>query len=234
MTGVHTATVFDLDDTLIDTAGAWPRACAAFSARHGYRWRPEDTAALHGNGNWAAHVAAVCGGRATTAEVVDACTDIILDEHAAHPVRPLPGALDLVAAAERHGPVAVATASPRRFVLTVLDALRLTTRMSAVICGEDVGRAKPAPDPYLRAAARIGLPPSACLAVEDSPAGIRSAAAAGIRVLAIPRHGMRLPAGIAHLPAAQARSAVEALPLLTRLHTSRPELLAHRTTAQGR
>ncbi|PKW05291.1 hypothetical protein SAMN05428944_7703 [Streptomyces sp. 1222.5] len=84
---------------------------------------------------------------ATTAEVIDACTDIILDEHAAGPVRPLPGALDLVAAAERHGPVAVATASPRRFVLTVLDTLRLTTRISAVICGEDVGGPNPRPTP---------------------------------------------------------------------------------------
>ncbi|WP_256339747.1 MULTISPECIES: hypothetical protein [unclassified Streptomyces] len=44
---------------------------------------------------------------------------------------------------------------------------------------------------------------------------------------------MRLPAGIAHLPAAQARTAVEALPLLTRLHTSQPELLPGRTTTQG-
>jgi beta-phosphoglucomutase-like phosphatase (HAD superfamily) len=44
------ATVFDLDDTLIDTQDAWPQVCADFTARHGHRWRAQDSSALHGNG----------------------------------------------------------------------------------------------------------------------------------------------------------------------------------------
>lgn len=86
---------------------------------------------------------------------------------------------------------------------------------------------KPAPDAYLLAAAEIGVPPSDCLAVEDSPNGIRPATAAGMPVLAIPRGGAALPAAVAHLPAAQAPNAAAALPLLTRLLTPRPGSLIH-------
>ncbi|WP_460110975.1 HAD family hydrolase [Streptomyces sp. YKOK-J1] len=216
------ATVFDLDDTLIDTAAHWPRACAAITAHHGHYWQDEDSAALHGNGHWATYVAGLCRGAVSTADVIHACTAAIVDTCAAGLVHALPGALELVDEAERHGPIAVATASPRRFVVTVLEQLGLAKRLSAVVCGEDVARAKPAPDPYLRAAATIGVPPRHCVAVEDSPSGIRSAAAAGLHVLAIPRSGTPLPADVADLPTAHAADATNALPLLTRLLSSHP------------
>lgn len=222
MTGPLRATVFDLDDTLIDTADAWPRACAAFTARHGHRWRDQDSVALHGNGLWASYVAGLCGGAVSAAEVVGATTGAMIDACAAGRVKAVPGAVALVAEAARYGPVGVATASPRAFVLTALHGLRLPVRLSAVVCGEDVTRAKPAPDPYVRAAGDLGVPAACCVAVEDSPAGIRSAAAAGLRVLAVPRGGMALPADVAALPAAQARDAAEALPLLGHLLTSAP------------
>ncbi|WP_405867934.1 HAD family phosphatase [Streptomyces sp. NBC_01515] len=230
MTPVLRATVFDLDDTLIDTADAWPRVCADFTARHGHPWRPQDTAALHGNGSWASYVAGLCGGTATTAEVVDTCTTAMVGACAAGEIRALPGAIELVLEAERHGPVGVATASPRRFVRAALEHLGLAKRLRAVVCGEDVARVKPAPDPYLRAAAELGVPSSWCLAVEDSPAGIRSAIAADMHVLAIPRSATTLPDSVAHLPTAQARTATEALPLLTRLLTSRPAPLIREET----
>ncbi|MEU6818628.1 HAD family phosphatase [Streptomyces sp. NPDC046860] len=217
MSEVLRATVFDLDDTLIDTADAWGRACGAFTAAHGHRWRPEDGRALHGNGRWASYVAGLCGGRVDAGDVVEACTDAMIAACAAGRVRALPGAVALVRAARRHGPVAVATASPRRFVHTALRHLGLAELMDAVVCGEDVTRAKPAPDPYLHAATSLGLDPAHCLAVEDSPDGIRSAAAAGLPVLAIPRDGMVLPADIAHLPSAHALDTVRALPILTEL-----------------
>ncbi|MFF4901925.1 HAD family hydrolase [Streptomyces sp. NPDC001068] len=223
MTPTRRATVFDLDDTLIDTAGGWARACAAFAARHGHRWSAADTAALHGNGHWASYVAGLCGGGADAAQVVEACTTVMVGEHTAGLVTALPGALELVLEAERHGPVAVATASPRRFVRAVLDGLGLTARLGAVVCGEDVVRAKPAPDAYLHAAALIGVPPADCLAVEDSPNGIRAAAAAGMRILAIPRDGMRLPVPVARLVTDSAHTAADALPLLRRLLDARHE-----------
>lgn len=217
------ATIFDLDDTLVDSGDAWGRVCGAFAARHGHSWRAEDDAALHGNGGWASYVAGLCGDAVSAEEVLETCTSAMAEECAAGRVKALPGAVDLVLEAERHGPIGMATASPRRYVLAALAGLALTGRMRTVVCGEDVARNKPAPDPYLRAAAAVGVAPSDCLAVEDSPRGIRSAAAAGMRVLAVPRGGMTLPADIAHLPTAHARDAADALPLLTMMLTSRPE-----------
>ncbi|MGW1538832.1 HAD family hydrolase [Streptomyces sp. NPDC002309] len=224
---VRRATVFDLDDTLIDSGAAWGRVCAAFTARHGYRWEAQDDAALHGNGGWASYVAGLCRGAVSSAEVVDTCTAAMVGECAAGRVRALPGAVELVRAAGRYGLVGVATASPRRFVLAVLGGLGLAGEMSAVVCGEDAVRVKPAPDPYLRAAAGLGLPPERCLAVEDSPGGIRSAAAAGMTVLAVPRAGTELAADVAALAAARAVSAVDAVGLLPGLLAARPAPLVH-------
>ncbi|MFG3094525.1 HAD family hydrolase [Streptomyces sp. NPDC048202] len=222
MSSVRRATVFDLDDTLVDSGAAWSRVCGDFAAQHGHVWRAEDHAALHGNGGWASYVAGLCGGAASPAEVVKTCTAAMAAESAAGRVAALPGALDLVREAERHGPVAVATASSRRYVEVILRELGLTERLYAVICAEDITYGKPAPDAYLRAAADIGLLPTRCVAVEDSPNGIRSAAAAGLRVLAIPRPGTHLPAHVARLTTAQAATATDALPLLTQLQTLRP------------
>ncbi|WP_187285780.1 HAD family hydrolase [Streptomyces sp. ME109] len=226
MTRVLRATVFDLDDTLIDTGDAWARVCADFVACHGHHWRAEDTAALHGNGGWASYVAGLCGGAAGPAEVVEACGAAMAAACAAGRVRALPGALDLVREAGRHGPVGVATASPRRFVLAALEGLGLSTMLRTVVCGEDVVRVKPAPEPYLRAAAGIGVPPSGCLAVEDSANGIRSAAGAGMSVLAVLRAGTTLPPEVGLLPVARTHGAAEALPVLTRLLAPQPELVA--------
>ncbi|MEU2619848.1 HAD family phosphatase [Streptomyces sp. NPDC007157] len=228
MTPARRATIFDLDDTLIDSGAAWSGVCAAFTARHGHRWRAEDDAALHGNGGWASYVAGLCHGAVSSAEVVETCTTAMVDACAEGRVRALPGAVELVVEAGRHGPVGVATASPRRFVLAVLKGLRLYPELSAVVCGEDVVRVKPAPDPYLRAASAVGIPPSRCVAVEDSPNGIRSAAAAGMTVLAVPRGGMPLPVDVSALSAAQAGSATSAVPVLRRLLA--PQHLVHGST----
>ncbi|MGW7268237.1 HAD family hydrolase [Streptomyces sp. NPDC054842] len=213
------ATIFDLDDTLLDTRHLWPQVCAAFTARHGHRWRAEDTLALHGNGAWASYVADLCAEGAGPGEVIETCAGAMIEEVDAGHVRALPGAVDLLLEAARHGLIGIATASPRRFVHAALDRLGLAACLHTVVCGEDVNRAKPAPDAYVRAASELGVPPSDCLAVEDSPSGIRSAVTAGMRVLAIPRSGTKLPADVAQLTTAHARSAVEALPFLTRMLT---------------
>lgn len=211
------ATIFDLDDTLVDSGHAWERVCADYAARHGHRWTAQDSATLHGNGGWVAFLAGLCGGDVDRAEMVETCAAAMADLCAAGHVAPLPGALDLVREAERHGAVGLASASPRRYVHAALDSLGLSPRMSVVVCGEDVARGKPDPEPYLRAAAGIGLAPADCLAVEDSPNGIRSAASAGLTVLAVPRGGMTLTAEIGELTAAQARTAHDAVPVLTEL-----------------
>ncbi|MFE9812277.1 HAD family hydrolase [Streptomyces sp. NPDC005548] len=209
------ATVFDLDDTLLDSGQAWERVCAGFVARHGHTWTSEDSATLHGNGNWPAFLARLCGNTVDRAAMVEQCAATMAEDCAAGRIPTLPGAVELVRESECHGPVAIASASPRRFVHAALDHLGLRAR--TVICGEDVAQGKPAPEPYLRAAAGLGLAPTECLAVEDSMNGIRSAAAAGCTVLAIPRAGTRLPDTVALLASVSAPNASDARLYLSRL-----------------
>jgi beta-phosphoglucomutase-like phosphatase (HAD superfamily) len=77
--------------------------------------------------------------------------------------------------------------SYRRFVEPILDALPPAT-FAAVVTGDAVARGKPYPDPYLKAARLLGADPAACLAIEDSNTGARSAVAAGCTVLCVPNH----------------------------------------------
>jgi beta-phosphoglucomutase-like phosphatase (HAD superfamily) len=68
----------------------------------------------------------------------------------------------------------------------VLEVSGLAPLFRATVSSEEVARGKPAPDVYLEAARRLGVPAGRCAAVEDSHSGIRSARAAGMRVIAIP------------------------------------------------
>jgi beta-phosphoglucomutase-like phosphatase (HAD superfamily) len=98
---------------------------------------------------------------------------------------PQPGAHEAVAMIQRLGlPMAIASSSPRRLIDTVCSRIGIDIgiRCSAT----DEAQGKPAPDVYLTAARRLGVDPGHCLAIEDSPAGVRSAMAAGMRCIAVP------------------------------------------------
>jgi HAD superfamily hydrolase (TIGR01509 family) len=97
-----------------------------------------------------------------------------------------PGAPELLRAARDAGvPMALVTSTHRRLTEIALDTIGREF-FSATVCGDEVPHPKPAPDPYLLAAALLEAPPSRCVAVEDSPLGIAAAEAAGCRVLAVP------------------------------------------------
>lgn len=101
-------------------------------------------------------------------------------------LRPFPGVLPLLAwlAAQRI-PFTLASSGPRRKVLFSLQSAGLASAFPRFLCGDDVPRAKPAPDLYLAAASLIGIAPADCLAIEDAPMGIRSASAAGMQVVGV-------------------------------------------------
>src|SRR5262249_19073911 len=84
-------------------------------------------------------------------------------------------------------PLGLASSSPPSLIETVLDAAALRPSFRAVMSTEEVARGKPAPDIYLEVAARLAVPPTACVAVEDSSNGLRAAAAAGLVGIAVPR-----------------------------------------------
>lgn len=98
-----------------------------------------------------------------------------------------PGVVELFEMlAQRRLPAAVVTSSSRRTAETYLALAGIRDRLAEVITRDDVTRGKPAPDPYLLAARRLGVEPSACLAVEDSGVGAAAAHAAGIVTLLVP------------------------------------------------
>lgn len=84
-------------------------------------------------------------------------------------------------------PLAIATSSRRERLLATLRAAGLDGVFDVTVAGDEVARAKPAPDLFLAAAAKLGLAPERCVAIEDSPVGVESALAAGMRVVAVVR-----------------------------------------------
>lgn len=98
-----------------------------------------------------------------------------------------PGVTELLALLdEARLPRAIATSSSRATVDRHLAAHGLTGRFDELVCRGDYDMGKPAPDPFLRAAERLGVEPRLCLALEDSHIGVRSAAAAGMMTIMVP------------------------------------------------
>ena len=123
---------------------------------------------------------------------------------------PMPGAVALLDALAAEGiPCAVASNSERVWVDRVLAITGLAGRFAAIATADEVAHPKPAPDVYLLAAERLGLPPQACAAFEDSPRGLAAAHAAGLWTVAVPTGLTR------HLDFAQAHHLVESLEQLT-------------------
>jgi HAD superfamily hydrolase (TIGR01509 family) len=108
----------------------------------------------------------------------------------------MPGALDLLAEVAGAGlPHALVTSAEPEIMAAALDSIGV--RFPVTVCAADVARGKPDPEPYLQAAARLGVAPGRSVALEDSPSGIRSAHAAGLTVIAVP--SVPPPPGLARL-----------------------------------
>src|SRR5215472_3410959 len=99
---------------------------------------------------------------------------------------PQPGVRSLLARARALGMRGgVASSSKRTWIDATLRSLHITDAFEVIVSGDEVTHGKPAPDIYLLASRRIGVPPEQCVAIEDSPKGILSARAAGMTVLAV-------------------------------------------------
>ncbi|MER7370456.1 HAD family hydrolase [Nonomuraea wenchangensis] len=180
------AVLLDLDGTLVDTEGAWWRAVAGVAAASLGR-RLEEADVPHVRGRTAADAAAhlllpSSAPGAAVAALAERLVDAFAERLARDGVPVLPGARELLAdLAAASIPTALVSASPRRVVELVLPCLRHSFHL--VVADGETARGKPYPDPYLEAARRLGAAPERCVAVEDSPAGVAAATAAGCRVL---------------------------------------------------
>ncbi len=191
------ALIFDFDGLIVDTETPAFESWQHIYAEHGHElgldlW----SGALGTNHGFdaLAHLAALVARadevradelRASAAAVL-ARRQALKDELSrGQPV--LPGVTALLAQAAAMGlPRAVASSSGRAWVEGWLSRLGLRAHFACVLTGDDVERTKPDPALFLRAAACLGLPPAACLVLEDSPNGISAARAAGCPVVAVP------------------------------------------------
>jgi HAD superfamily hydrolase (TIGR01509 family) len=134
---------------------------------------------------WSAYMASQLGVPGTPEEINAAVVERMLARYGEAPPL-IPGAAEAVRAIAARRPVGIASSSNPELIEVVLRASGLADVVLVAVSSEEVAHGKPAPDVYLEAARRLGVAPSRCAAVEDSHNGIRSARAAGMRVIAIP------------------------------------------------
>ena len=135
---------------------------------------------------WSAYMSEDLGMRLPPRQVAELVIAAVAAEYRAY-LPLLPGAVEAVRELSARWPLAIASSAPKSLIEAVLDDSGLRSAFAAAVSSEEVPHGKPAPDVYLAAAERLGVPPTACAAVEDSSNGLRSAAAAGLAVIAVPR-----------------------------------------------
>jgi HAD superfamily hydrolase (TIGR01509 family) len=193
VTGIE-AVVFDLDGVIVDSEGVWEEVRRAYVAEHGRRFLPDSQQAMMGmsTGEWSRHLSVDVGVGRSPEEVA---SDVLrrMAERYRTGLPLIPGAIDAVRRLGARWPLGLASSSARVLIDQVLETAGLTGAFRVTVSTEEVRRGKPSPDVYLRVAERLGLPPDVCAAVEDSSNGLRSAAAAGLAVIAVP-HGVYPPA----------------------------------------
>jgi len=200
------AVVFDLDGVLIDSEQVWDEVRRDYVAARGGHWDDAATATMMGMSapEWSAYLRDALGVPVAPAEISADVAGGVLARYRAH-LPLLPGAVAAVERLAARWPLGLASSSNRPVIDTVLAVSGLDRHFAVTVSSEEVARGKPAPDVYLAAVAgldvhlkrraasehgvgrhALGAEAARCTAVEDSANGLRSAAAAGLRVVAVP------------------------------------------------
>ncbi|MBI9116013.1 HAD-IA family hydrolase [Sanguibacter suaedae] len=171
------AILFDMDGTLISSIAAVDRSWARWAGEYGYD--PETFRISHGTPARSLVEELVAPERVE--EAVARIMEIELSDTTG--VELLAGVTDLLASlpAERH---AIVTSCTHDLAIARIEAAGITVP-PVVVTADDVTRGKPAPEPFVLGARRLGVDPVRCLVVEDAPAGLASARAAGCATLAV-------------------------------------------------
>jgi sugar-phosphatase len=172
------AFLFDLDGTLVDSRVVVARHWALFAERHGLALAPI-LAVCHGR-RTADTIAEVASGLDATREsaILDAGEEVDVDGLVA-----VTGARELLGRLDG-ARWAIVTSGHRALATRRLQAVGLPVPR-VLVTGDGVVHGKPHPEGFVRAAERLGVAPSACVVVEDAPAGVAAGRAAGARVVAV-------------------------------------------------
>lgn len=186
------AVVFDLDGLLIETEQLWDEVREALARERGGRWTAPAQRDMMGMSSteWSRYLHDELG----LEEPPDELNRLVVERMEQRYRDGLPGidgAVDAVRRIAERWPLGLASSSNRPLIDLALEEMGVADLFRATVSSEEVERGKPAPDVYLEAGRRLGVPPEWVAAVEDSEAGIRSAKAAGMRVIAIPNRHFR-------------------------------------------
>jgi HAD superfamily hydrolase (TIGR01509 family) len=181
------AVVFDLDGVILDTEELWDEVREGLARERGGRWTERAQADMMGMSSpeWSRYMHEAVGLAEPPEEINREVVARMLDRYAER-LPLIEGAVEAVERTAARWPLGLASSSNRELIERALDVSTLACHFRATVSSEEVARGKPAPDVYFEAARRLGVEPAACVAVEDSANGIRSARAAGMRVVAIP------------------------------------------------
>ena len=183
-----TTVVFDMDGVLLDSGHAWNEVLQELFRACDRPWSALDQQAFAGGDNsrqWASYLRLTHALPWSDDEIVRWVTDRILKRfRVSLPL--LPGAEAAVARLGARYKLGLASSSPREIIAYVLRASGMEPCFTAWVSSDDVASGKPAPDVYLHVCALLGTAPDTAVAIEDSPMGVASAKAAGLRVIAIP------------------------------------------------
>ncbi len=179
-----------MDGLLLDTEGLWERCESELMRRHGGEFTAQDKMAVIGTS-----IAASClyyaerlGLPTEAAPAVEReLLDLMLAELRLQ-VAARPGALELVERLRGRVPIALASNTYRDLADVALATAGLTDAFDAIVTADDVTNPKPAPDLYLMACERLGVPPGDAIALEDSASGVAAAKAAGLACIAVPQY----------------------------------------------
>ena len=181
------AVVFDLDGVLVDSEPVWEQVRRQVVAEHGGHWAPGAQRRLMGmsTGEWARYLGEELGVGLPPEQIAALVIERMAARYTEH-LPLMPGAVEAVRRLAARWPLGLASSSPPSLIETVLDAASLRSSFMTTMSTEQVSRGKPAPDIYLAVTGQLCQQPRRCAAVEDSTNGLRSAAAAGLHVIAIP------------------------------------------------
>lgn len=181
------AILFDHDGTLVDTEPVWAAAKVALAAEFGGTWTEQDTLDCLGlSMQFTLDRLRERGVNLPDEEINNLLVAKVHETLAQQPVEFLPGIERfLLEVREAQIPAAVVTNATTSVARRTANAAPEGT-FSVIIGNDETTHPKPNPQPYLLAAERLGVDPTQCVAIEDSPSGVRSATAAGMRVIVVP------------------------------------------------
>ena len=181
------AVVFDMDGVLIQSEEIWDEVREEYVRERGGRYDDEVQRAMMGMSSveWSQYLHDVAGVPDEPEAINDEVLRRMLERYREH-VPLIEGAVGAVRRLAAQYPLGLASSSNRALIDAVLLLAGLTEFFTATVSSEEVAHGKPAPDVYLEAARRLGIDSHRCAAVEDSHGGIRSAKAAGMRVIVLP------------------------------------------------